>query len=135
MADSTGLLARLLALLEDVPLTVYVGHVPDTVPADSAGYARPYVAIFPPVGRPPSAARAASGYTSGELDWKPATTVAAGDPSQCLQAARMVTSALDEQFVGAGILRRDPSDVPMQFDPAVKPGRHYLPISWQLITT
>lgn len=132
--DLTDALAAHLATL---PIGVYVGDVPDNLPADDSGRVKPYAVIWPTVGWTPDDARSVGGDDSTDpgTEWPIQITVAAGSLTWCGQAADLVRSHLagHRLTAGAGPLRLGPGPA-IQPDDDVHPRRWFVPLSYRCLT-
>lgn len=112
---------------------VHVGRVPGSLPADPQGRVYPYAVIWPGV-MSPVIDDDVSGMTyqagqSGEFT----TTVASGDWAWTTSAARDVKHALTDALDGRVKPQRlQQSLAQVMADPAERPTRYYVPLTWTL---
>jgi hypothetical protein len=137
MVDVVALHAGVLEALNAVPhITGYDGNVPANPPADTDGYVLPYWVLWPSPGIHPAEALSPGCATGPELDWLLQVTCVGGDSIRCLQAVTLVRGALTglTPATGAGYLRQEPVNTPMQIDRDVTPPRHFLPLFFRCLT-
>lgn len=120
-------------------VAVFDGDVPDDLETDDAGRVLPYVVVWGSVGAPVrSDERTVLWAGSGDLDWTPQVTVAAGLPVWVIDAMDLVRDAvaahatesgqpLVEQDGGPRTPIRDPDDSRGTRFYAVLPLRAWLP--------
>jgi hypothetical protein len=121
--------AAVWALLDALPtVTAYDADVPTAPPADSRGRVYPYTVLWPSPGGSPFESSLAGPQG---LDWMCQVTVAAGDPTWCLQAVEVVRAAL----VGAQLaptagplVDETPRSRTIMRDPDVTPLRWFVPL-------
>jgi hypothetical protein len=136
--DPIVLYAGIRAPLTALPgVSVFDGQVPAKVPADSAGFVLPYVAIYAGAGNDLEAERDSTGLVdTGVLDMPFQTTCVGASALTCLAVARDVRRALANHPVGAGFIKPAGFDTQVPIpDNQVTPARFYLPLQWRLTTT
>ena len=124
----TALVTRLRGVLAG-RVTVYDGDVPAAPPADGSGRVYPYCVVWPSPGGTPS--ETAVHDTSGALDWYAQITVAAGDPTWCMQAVTVVRGATFTGPLVEGdgpLVDETPRSVTVTRDPDVTPRRWFVPL-------
>ena len=134
--DVTAHYQTLTALLRALPGLrggVHLGNVPATLPQDTAGRTLPYVVIWPGV-LSPVVDDDVSGviYQAGQTG-EFTTTVASGDWAWTAAAARdvkhILTGALDGRVKPQRVQQ---SIAQVMTDPAERPTRYYVPLTWTL---
>lgn len=136
MTAPEDLAAALEALLEALPtVEAYTGGVPDKPPAEATtGRVYPYAVLWAGAGGSPFEAAVAG---PGGLDWEAQVTVAAGDPTWCLQAITAVRAAVTGQVLvpGAGpLVDLTPKSLTVQRDEDPTPVRWFLPLIFGCLT-
>jgi hypothetical protein len=124
--------AATLTLLRTIgTVTIHDGKVPPSPAADPSGRTYPYAVLWPSAGFYPSTdADTLCEEPGDELTWPVQVTVAAGDPTWCLQAADLVRKKLNKARLTprSGLLRQDEVSIPATLDPAVSPARWFIPL-------
>lgn len=131
--------APILTALQSIAgVTVFDGHVPDTVPQDAAGYVRPYIAVY--LGGPVGLAEETTvcgAYDTGSQTHGFQTTVVGATAQHVRAVAGEAVAALTNLWVGAGrvcpVWEQHASTVPL-IDPGTSPARYFLPLQWDLTT-
>lgn len=116
-------------LAEQAPnISVYVGQVPEDLPADDTQRALPYVVIWGTAGLGDDDAEDLSGDTTGGSISETHMTVASGDPEWTLLAASTVRTALDrwQPLPSAERLRDSQTWAPVLIDTEVLPNRWFV---------
>lgn len=130
MTTPAELHAAVRTILEALPtVQAFDGDVPAAPPADEAGRVYPYAVLWPAPGG--DRFEPALSGPRGGLVWVAQVTVAAGDPTWCLQATGTVRAALDGVWLDdtASPLTDDtPSSRTIARDPDVKPPRWFVPL-------
>ena len=112
---------------------VHVGTVPATLPQDTAGRVYPYAVIWAgilsPVPDDDVSGRIYQAGQAGEFT----TTVASGDWTWTTGAARDVKHTLTDALDGRVKPQRlQQSIAQVMTDPAERPARYYIPLTWTL---
>lgn len=137
MTTATALTTWVQDQLQGIPqTTVYVGGVPTQVPLIDMQRIKPYIVIWPSTsGNPINEALSGGGEGS---TWWVTVTVAAADPVTVLKVADVVRERLHRVVTpGLGRIVQDDSQgrVQLEPDPAVKPGRYFLPLEYTTATS
>lgn len=114
--------------IEAPNVNVYVGQVPEDLPADETQRAFPYVVIWGTAGMGDEDAEDLSGGTEGASISETHLTVASGDPTWTLRAAGVVRSALDhwQPAPSSERLRASQTWAPVLLDTEVLPNRWFV---------
>ena len=126
-------IAALLRALPGLRGGVHVGNVPATLPQDTAGRVYPYAVIWAgilsPVPDDDVTGRIYGAGQTGEFT----VTVASGDWTWTTGAARDVKHALTGALDGRVKPQRlQQSIAQVMTDPAERPARYYIPLTWTL---
>ena len=124
---------QLLRTLPGLRGGAHVGNVPATLPQDTAGRVYPYAVIWAgilsPVPDDDVSGRIYQAGQTGEFT----TTVASGDWAWTAAAARDVKHALTGALGGRVKPQRlQQSIAQVMTDPAERPARYYIPLTWTL---
>lgn len=129
MADIKTLTDWTLAQLKRSGGLVYDGMVPASVPSQTNGEIKPYVAVWTQPLREHD--EQPLSYTSSETAGDLRITVAGPTPGTVRSWSQGVIRALNRVTApGGGEYRHVPPHVPISFDETVAPGRYYQPLTF-----
>ena len=124
---------QLLRTLPGLRGGVHLGNVPATLPQDTAGRVYPYAVIWAGVLSPvPDDDVSGRIYQAGQAG-EFTVTVASGDWAWTVPAARDVKHTLTDALGGRVKPQRlQQSLAQVMTDPAERPARYYIPLTWTL---
>lgn len=110
-------------------IAVFDADVPAKPPADSHGFVKPYIVVWPFVGNPIDVPLNGIALPPGYLHQTQLTCVG-GDVTRCMQALSAARVALQGRrpYLTASPYDEQVTNEPIRVDPDIGPSRHYAPL-------